>query len=402
MNKRICLVSEFYYPVDTATGYYMTEIAEFLAKKGDIEVHVICTNAKYNAGISYDFSKEEIRNDVHIHRVITGTIDKNNFFKRAVRLLYSSLCLFFKVLKTVKRHDTLLAVTNPAFMILLLPFVKFLKRTKYVLLVHDIFPENMVAVGKMHENSFLYRILKKIFDWAYSRADVCISIGRDMTKVVEEKTRNRIPVETITNWADTTNVYPIEKRKCQYRKDLGLETVFVFEFAGNLGRVQGLDNILAAISLINDVRLHFLFIGDGAKRVDIENFANSNPLKNVTCIGFQERKRQNDFLNACDVGIVTLADGMYGIGVPSKSYNIMASGKPILMISDPGSEIALCVKEFGIGWVVEPNNPEKLKEAFLAISRCTDLENMGRKARFVAESEFAKEFILMKYCNLLK
>lgn len=52
---------------------------------------------------------------------------------------------------------------------------------------------------------------------------------------------------------------------------------------------------------------------------------------------FQDRSQQNDFLNACDIGIVTLNDGMYGLGVPSKSYNIWAAGKPILYIGDDNS-----------------------------------------------------------------
>ena len=51
---------------------------------------------------------------------------------------------------------------------------------------------------------------------------------------------------------------------------------------------------------------------------------------------------------------------MYGLGVPSKSYNIMASGKPMLFIGDRQSEIALCIEEYSLGWVVEPDNPKML------------------------------------------
>ena len=47
--KRLWIISEIYYPVKTSTGYYVTEIAEYLAAKG-IEVHVICTTSTYNTG----------------------------------------------------------------------------------------------------------------------------------------------------------------------------------------------------------------------------------------------------------------------------------------------------------------------------------------------------------------
>ena len=110
---------------------------------------------------------------------------------------------------------------------------------------------------------------------------------------------------------------------------------------------------------------------------------------------------QNELLNACDVGIVTLSDGMYGLGVPSKSYNIMASGKPILIIADENSEISRCVKEYGIGWVVPPDNPILLKKVFDLAYNCPELAEMGKRSRSVAEKHFAKTVILEQYYQLL-
>lgn len=400
MKKRLWIISEFYYPIATSTGYYITEIAEYLANK-DMEVHVICTNARYNETQHYNTKKEEFHNNVYIHRVLTGTIDKNNFIKRTIRLLFSSLSLFCKILTKVKRHDTILVVTNPAFILLAIPFVKLVKRVKYYLLVHDIFPENLLSTGKIKKESLLYGICKKTFDWAYSEADTCISIGRDMSDVIRSKTKNKTKIEMIPNWADIVDVFPIHKKDSSYCGKYGLTDKFIFQFAGNLGHVQGLDNIMQAIRLVDNPSMHFLFIGGGAKEQEIQDFADSAPLKNVTHIGFQERHMQNEFLNACDVGIVTLSDGMYGLGVPSKSYNIMASGKPILIIADENSEISRCVKEYGIGWVVPPDNPILLKKVFDLAYNCPELAEMGKRSRSVAEKHFAKTVILEQYYQLL-
>ena len=399
--KKLWVISEFYYPIVTSTGYYMTEIAEYLAAKG-IEVHVICTNACYNEKLpQFDIAKEEIHNNVFIHRTLTGTIDKNNFFKRTIRLLISSFRLFFKIVHKVSRGDVILIVTNPAFLLLAMPFVKFLKRTRYVLLVHDIFPENVLSIGKIKQSSYGYRVLKKIFDWAYSKADTCISIGRDMTEVIQSKTENSKSIVYIPNWADIVNVYPKAKEATCYYQQLNLEDKFIFQFAGNLGQVQGLDNILATIGLVDNPALHFLFIGSGAKENLIREFANKAPLHNVTFLGFQERHLQNEFLNMCDVALISLSDEIYGLGVPSKSYNIMAAGKPILIIADKDSEISRCVKEYQIGWVVSPNNPLLLKSTFEEIYRCKDLSTIGARSRKVAEEHFSKDVILEKYYRLL-
>jgi glycosyltransferase involved in cell wall biosynthesis len=92
---------------------------------------------------------------------------------------------------------------------------------------------------------------------------------------------------------------------------------------------------------------------------------------------------------------------MLGLGVPSKSYNIMAAGKPILIVADRNSEISLIVSEHNLGWIVEPNNPEKLSEAFTNIY----LEYLANgfekfKPREIAIKYFAKDKILDKYSKL--
>lgn len=400
-EKKTWIVSEYYYPTVASTGYYITEIAEYLATK-NINIHVICTNSNYNDTNNQATKKYEIINNVHIHRVFTGNINKNIFILRGIRLLWASLRLFTKLISNVSKSDKILAVTNPAFLFLLLPIIKKVKNLEYTILVHDIFPENLAAIGKIRKNTFSYKILKILFDHAYSQAETCVAIGRDMIEVIKLKIDNKSKIVFIPNWAEVTDVFPIAKEKTRMITNLHLEGKFVFQFAGNLGHAQGLDNILEAIKLIDNNNLHFLFVGSGAKEETIRNFVKNNPLNNVTLAGFQNRDEQNDFLNACDIAIITLNEGMFGLGVPSKSYNIMAAGKPIIIVADENSEISLCVKDFKIGWVVEPNNPKLLKDIFCNASEDKDsIKEIKIRSRQIAENNFAKESILHKYLELL-
>ena len=399
--KKIWIVSEFYYPIVTSTGYYMTEIAEYLAKKG-MDVHVICSNSKYNEVDEMDFFQIENHNQVHIERVFVSSLNKNNFIKRLFGLTYTSIKLFNKLYKRVSTGDKILVVTNPAFLLLMLPFLKAFKRTNHVILVHDIFPENLSAVKKLNKKSFLYKILKKIFDLAYKNAETLISIGRDMSAVLKNKT-SKTDVCLIPNWADDEVVRPICKETSNTYKEMNVRDKLVYQFAGNLGHAQGLDNLLKAITLIKSSKVHFLFIGGGAKVDSIKKFISDERCSNISYLGYKKRIEQNDFLNACDISIVTLSEGMYGLGVPSKSYNIMAAGKPILFVGDDNSEIALVIKEHEIGWVVEPNNPHKLAEVIDSISQMDqhDLQRMGKISRKLAESKFSRLSILEEYYNLL-
>lgn len=401
VEKKIWIITELYYPTLNSTGYYMTEIAEYLAKNNQ-DVNVLCSNLTYNTNLVTTI-KSEVRNKVRINRVLLKQIDKNNFIFRILRLTNASIKLFIKSLLLISRKDRVLIVTNPAFLILLMPMLKLIKGIKYDLLVHDIFPENLVAIKKMKSSSLIYKLIKFLFDFSYSKAENCIVIGRDMEKIVKEKIGDKSNITLIPNWAEVDKIFPVNKNDTNMINLLNLQGKFIFQFAGNLGHAQGLKNILDAISLIKNEDLHFLFIGSGAMESEIKLAATNSLLKNISLIGFQDRSNQNDFLNACDVALITLSDGMLGLGVPSKAYNIMAAGKPILIIADNASEISMCVKEYNLGWIVEPNNPKLLSDTFEMIykdfsSGKVNIEN----SRIVAEKYFAKDIILSQYDHFIK
>jgi glycosyltransferase involved in cell wall biosynthesis len=401
--KRIWIVSEYFYPIVTSTGYYLTEIAICLAKKG-LDVHVICIETKYNEQNDYYFKSYEKYKNVHIHRIKAKDVNKNVFFRRILRVALYSLKLLLTILRKVEKGEELLVVTNPALIIIFLPFIKSIRKIKYNILVHDIFPDNLVAIGKISDKGISYRFLNYFFKKAYSQANSCISIGRDMSDVIKKKLTKKVPIHLITNWSDNKDVFPLNKKFTKLIKQLHLnDEKIVFQFAGNLGHVQGIENLLEAIRLVKDQYLHFLFIGNGAKYNTIRNFITIHKLENISLVGFQDRATQNDFLNACDIAIVTLQEGMFGLGVPSKFYNIMASGKPILFIGEKDSEIGLCINEYQTGWIVEPNNPELLKNTFYSIlENPKEISEIQIRIRKVAEEYFAKDIILQKYYELLK
>ncbi|MDD2504223.1 MAG: hypothetical protein PHG58_10320 [Clostridia bacterium] len=111
---------------------------------------------------------------------------------------------------------------------------------------------------------------------------------------------------------------------------------------------------------------------------------------NVFFHGSYFRSQQNEILAACHIAIVTLQDGMYGLGVPSKTYNILASGRAVMFLGPKDSEIDLLVREEGIGYCGWPEKWDK-----------KELENMGIKARELAERDYSKEIILNKFFNAL-
>ena len=94
---------------------------------------------------------------------------------------------------------------------------------------------------------------------------------------------------------------------------------------------------------------------------------------------------------------------MYGLSVPSKSYFNMAASKPLLLIADDHSEIARVIKDNRIGWIVQPNDPEALKNALEDIQKIPqeELRQLGRKARETAESLYSEGMILPLYVKVI-
>lgn len=383
VKKNLWVVTELYYPEETSTGYYLTRIAEGLA--GDFNVKVLCGQPNYS-GRGVRAPKKEVHNDVEIFRAFGTTLDKNVILFRLVNMLTLSFSIFWKALFNFQKGDKILVVTTPPSLPFITAFASLIRGGSYVLLIHDNYPEILIAVGKAKENSLFVKILDFFNRWLYKYAGKIIVVGRDMRLLVERKTKGLdIPIEYIPNWAELEQVEPQPRLENKLLKELNLQDKFVFLYAGNMGHPNDLESIIdCAEKLKNDERFHFVFLGAGVKRKWLERAVGENRLANVTMLNPRPRSEQNDFLNACDVAVVSLVKKMRGVSMPSRTYNILAVGKPILALAEEDSEVAEVVREDNVGWIVPPNEPEKLLQTILKIyderEKIPEMEKSSRKA----------------------
>ena len=387
---RVIVVTEVFLPVETSTGFIMSQIADRLSR--DHRVLVLTGPASYERSKELGGPSKAFPANVEVVRLRAPAFDKNRLLGRVARQVVLSIGLTVAVMRRAMWNDTVLAVTNPPPLVFLLGCLRRFKRFKFMLLVHDIFPENGAAVGIYSEETTLYRILKRFSDKAYSSADVIISIGRDMADVIKAKILGPPPdVHLIENWADIDGVRPISRGLSRIG-EWGLSEKVVVLYAGNLGRAQGISELMRILSRIRNEDVHFVISGAG---VNMDNIK-TNPMSFVTLQPPFTRDEQSVVLGSCDIGLVTLGRGMYGLGVPSKAYNLMAAGKPILFIGPRDSEIFRLVKENEIGWAFDWDEPERY-EAFLnALCRedLNQLQALGVKAREIAESRYCKASLL--------
>lgn len=400
--QTLWVISELYYPEETSTGYYLTRIAEGLAD--DFRVKVLCGQPNYFAkGIKA--AKRETHKGVEIYRAAGTTLDKNKIFFKLINMLTLGFSVFIKALRHFKKGDKVLVVTTPPSLPFLTAFASLMKGASYVLLIHDNYPEILIAANKAKENSFFVNTLNYFNRWLYKYAAKIIVCGRDMFELVAKKTEGLdIPVETIQNWAELETVKPLPRAENDLLKELQIENKLVFLYAGNMGYPNDLESIIrCAEKLKDDERFCFVFLGTGVKRKWLEMEVAEKSLQNVRLLDPKPRSEQNVFLNACDVAIVTLVKKMWGVSMPSRTYNILAAGKPILALTENDSEISKVVGEDHVGWTVLPDNPEALLQKILEIyENKNKFLEMGKNARQSAIQKYSLETAISKYKAALK
>ena len=371
-NKQtLWIVTELFPPDETSTSYILGEIANAMVEK--YQVKVICGPEIYDKRKKLDENnKFKLDASIEVFRANGANLDKNTKKGKALSFLLMSKRLYALAKKNIMKEDKVLMVTNPAPLVLLMSRLKKNRGFEWHVLVHDVFPENTVPAGL---NMPMYKLVKSLFDKAYRRADQLIALGRDMRQVLDEKVKNGskreegLPkISIIENWADINGIKPQPMPDGQ----------IILEYAGNIGRVQGLDKVID--NLPNNVELHLY--GTGSMEEEIMKMNHPR----VFFHGPYFRSQQNEVLAACHMAIVTLQEGMYGLGVPSKTYNILASGRPVLYFGPKDSEIDLLVREHGIGFCGWPEKWD-IKE----------LKMMGIKARELAEREYSERIILKKF-----
>ena len=399
--RTLWVVSELYYPEQTSTGHYLTRIAEGLATS--FPTHALCSQPTYSSrGVRAP--SREIRNGVDVHRVPGTTFDKNVVPLRLLNALTITASMFIVALVRLRRGDAVLVVTNPPFLPFAMRLASALRGAACVLLIHDVYPDVLVVTGHLRKSGLRLRAIARLTRSLYRSMSRVVVIGDDMRRRIRDRV-GRTPMELIPNWADLDTVRPIPRTESAVATALGLEGKFIVQYSGNMGRSHGLGIIVNAAEALakTDPGVHFLMIGSGAQRPWIEEQIAARKLTNVTVRDPYPREQLDHVLAASDVSIVSLASGMAGVSVPSRMYNIMAAGRPIIAIADADSDLAGTVARERLGAVVGPGDARGLIDAVRVL--CSDrgaLAACGLRARRVAERDYRYDDVIQKFVDLFE
>lgn len=384
---KVLKLSSYYFPEQISSSHLSKDLADAYEKEGFIienyvpmptrgvsdEVRASYRNRKY---------EEERNGHVIIHRFSMFREGKNPLL-RAIRYVLVNLIQYWKGIHA-KDIDVILAGSTPPTQGLLCALVKKRLKVPFVYNLQDIFPDSMVNAGMTREGSWLWKIGRKMEDFTYRNADRIIVISEDFRKNLLAKGVPEAKITVIPNWVDENEVVPVPREMNKIFDELSLpRDKFCVTYAGNIGESQGIDIILDAAFVLQEYHdIIFVVFGGGPLYPAFLEKANDSRLKNLKVFSLQGISRISEVYSLGDVSVVACKKGVGAAALPSKTWSIMAAGRPVLASFDRGSELERILHRHNCGYLVEAGDTDGFVRQVLWFAQNLEkVDKMGKNAR---------------------
>lgn len=397
---RCLLIHKHFWPDNPPYATIIKRIGEHLVSKGE-EVTVFTAQPSYGKSNKRFANKENV-NGVNIIRIVLlQTIFDKKIFKY-LDILYFPLRVFFYILKA-GRYDILLVSTAPPVVLSFLVMLGArLTRAKMIYHCQDIHPEIGALSGEF-SHPLLYRILLHFDNWTLKSASQVIVLSEDMKnalcnrkigKKVEDKIQvlNNFSLPTDKNHININDISHYLKSKKNFR----------IIFAGNIGRFQGLEDLVLAVNRMEpSLAIELVFVGEGKVLSSLKKMADSEKIKFFPRVDVATVKL---LIGNSDLGVVALKKNIIRYACPSKTMAYLEQGCPVLAIVEEESELAKFVSREKIGFVAEPENVDsimlQLKNAVMFNQdRC---EAQRQSIMQTYKVTYSEELFLSKFDQLLE
>lgn len=399
---RLIVLCPHFEPDMAPTGVVMTRIVHELAARGH-ELHVVTSLPWYRkhqvetgwAGALWRIEKTTWGSISRVQPFAGQT--KSNLVRRAVGFILFSYFVGLRALFAGgfwRRADGVLAMSPPLTLGLIGWHTKLFRGGKLVFNIQDVFPDAAVETGAISNQrviaaaSWLERV-------SYQRSDSVVLLSDDLANNVQRKLDQKFHkrIRVIPNFVDTQAIVPMS-RLTNYRRELGVDESLVVMYAGNVGFSQSLELMVEAARVLPNVV--FVINGEGSARKSLE--AKAHALSNVKFGDYQDASRLSEVLATGDLHVVPLRRGLGSVSVPSKTYSILAAGRPICAAIDLETEVPRILAAANAGVCVEPDNEAAFVSAIAAmISDRKSLEEMGASGRKWVEGHASPQSIAQRY-----
>lgn len=386
-SAKLIIAAQFYPPDTTTTAVYVGKIAEDLAR----DRQVVVISATPGSGTTGQTGKPEVV------EIKNWNPRKSAIVQRAAAICLLAAQMFFSVLRRARSGDIVFCVTTPFTLPYTVLLAARLRGAKTMLLIYDLYPEALEAASMVRPNSLAVRLIRFANTLLFRRLDAIVVIGRDVPPLIEKyRGVTADQLRYIPNWPLTSIGHRKIDPASRFRPPDSSR--FIVGLSGNLGFTHDPITVFEAARLLRDQKdIHFVLSGWGVGWATLNDLYANERLENVTILKPVPEGELVELLSAADLWVIPYRRHVAGVSIPSRLYNILAIGRPVMITSEANSEGALVLGEEAIGWVIPPENPAELARAIReAASDRQSTKDKGVRAAIVAE-KYREDIALARY-----
>jgi len=396
-NKKILIVTECFYPEE----FKINDIALSWKDKGyDVDVLTLVPTyplGKVFPGYKNDFFRKDEYQGINIFRVCAVTGYRDSAIKKILKYInfmtFGSIAAIF----IGRKYDYVFGF-NMSALTGMLPavFIRKLYKKPTMFWVQDVWPDSVYAYG-FKKTKILSTVLDIFVRFMYKNIDSIAVSGKGFESKLTPYIEKDLTFHYLPNWADDLDDNLASKNLGKSKEATH------FTFAGNIGKVQNLENIINAFCLLSREfreKSQLNIIGDGSNLGNLRILANNNP--NIVFHGKKPRSGMASYYKASDFLIISLIDEpIFSVTVPAKTQTYIAAKKPILAIIN--GDTASIIQDNNLGLCVDPS---KIDAIAIMFQRCIDMSQTERQ-NFTNENDrllatiFNKEKTIDKLLKLV-
>jgi colanic acid biosynthesis glycosyl transferase WcaI len=409
---RILLHTLVFPPDGVSTSTLLSELMQDLMAAGH-HITVLTTHPHYNRDLDAE-ARQPLHprlgglyaiSEHHGMRVIhTYMPRKGQGVSGRMRdyLIFHTLSLVLGIFM-IGRQDVVLVPSPPLSIGVIGWLLALLKGGRFVYNIQELYPALALQMGLTTPTSRMYKLMARMERFVYARSDKITVICDHFRQHVIGLGYAAEKVRVIPNFVDIDFIHPLPKDNPLTRQH-GLLNKFVVQYAGNIGMTQSFDTLLeVAARLIDKPEVHFLIVGDGARRAYVAEQIEKRGLSNITLLPYQPRSQVPYIYAAADLSLVPLMAGTAKTTIPSKIFTIMASGRPVLVAVDTDSELVTIVEQAECGLAVLPDDADALEAGIRrAFHERKVFEHYGENGRRYVEAHYSRGAVSAQYHDMIQ
>lgn len=406
---RLLYVSQYFPPEMGAPSARVSELARMWVAQGHT-VHVLTGFPNHPTGVLHDayrrkiwrlFMRESV-SGVNVLRCWLYPAANLGRVKRCLNYLSFMLSAILLGVLFAPRADVIIA-TSPQLLVGVVGYVLArLRGVPFVLEVRDLWPESLSAVDAVRPDSLLIRVLDRVAQFLYCKADLIVPVTDAFKTAITARGIDPNRIHVIKNGIDTRLFHP-QVESDYLQRHYGYNGEFVVSYIGTLGMAHKIETILEVAERLkarSDIR--FLLVGEGAEKEALMVRAAQRRLANVDFLGQQPRAVVPKLIAGSHACLVLLRkSALFRTVIPSKMFEFMGMGKPVILGVDGESQAIL--QRAGAGIHIESESAEALESAILALQRDAALRSrLGQSGRRYVELFHDRERLAADYLSILQ